>query len=80
MSSIASYTYGPLLIQDTYGEDKQSQADDAISLIIMLSNILIIPLALGFGWLLDRTHRWKILAFNTLVVVASLILMIISSI
>jgi MFS family permease len=79
MSSIASYTYGPLLIQDTYGEDEQSQADDAISLIIMLSNILIIPLALGFGWLLDRTHRWKILAFNTLLVVACLILMIISS-
>jgi len=78
MASIASYTYGTLLIQDSFPASEQDQAGDAISIIIMLSNILVIPLSLANGYLLDRVPRWKVLLGNSLAVILSLALMILA--
>ena len=78
MASIACYTYGTLLIQQSFPESEQNQADDAISIIIMLSNILVVPLSPTNGYLLDRVARWKVLLVNCIIVILSLTLMILT--
>ena len=80
IASIASYTYGTLLIFDSYAPSKEEQAkaNDAISLIIMISNILVVPLSLFNGYLLDHYKSWQVLIGNCLLVIISLLIMILT--
>lgn len=75
VGAIAGYTFGTLIVLDSYPPDQQSQADDAVSAIMSISNLLVVPLALLVGKALDRYPAWGILAANTIVAIGSLLLM-----
>ena len=80
MASIASYTYGTLLILDSYAptKEEQAKANDAISVIIFISNILVVPFSLFNGYLLDHYKSWQVLLGNCILVIISLLIMILT--
>jgi hypothetical protein len=54
VGAAAGYTFGTLLVQDSFPPDEQSKADDAVSLILMISNLLVVPMAILVGKALDK--------------------------
>ena len=62
VGNMASYTFGTLLIKDSFPDTKdgQHEADNLISIVITVSNILVIPIALLYGYAMDRTKSWYV--------------------
>ena len=75
VGSAAGYTFGTLLVQDSFPPEEQSKADDAVSLILMISNLLVVPMAILVGKALDKYPAWVLLLADTLISLGSLVLM-----
>eukprot|EP00347_Sterkiella_histriomuscorum_P002032 403369737 len=79
MASICFYQFGPIyfkFILKSLGES-QDYADDAVSWLMLVSNVLVIPTALILGILSDKFKIWKLmLAVIVLLIIFELIFII----
>lgn len=61
------YQFGPMYIQDLYGESEaeQTEATQLTSMLLLISNCIVIPLALIVGYTGDKFKIWKLMIFFT---------------
>ena len=76
MTYIASAQFGILIFNDSYGEDQASKnyISNQISLYFLFSNLTVLFLSLGLGYLMDKIKNWKMIFFFHLLLITSIIL------
>ena len=77
---ICNMQFGNILFNDIYAEDDKSDDyyKNSLSLQLIIVQVIVIPLTVGLGAILDRVKIWPIVLIQQLCGVGALILFIVN--
>ena len=81
MTNISSMQFGTIIFNELYQKDKDSKdyISDRLSVYLLTGQILIMTLALSFGFFIDKFKQWKILLAGHVLIFGAILLFVLNT-